>query len=362
MASHGHMKKEITMMRSFPFAVLLVALPSTALAQAPSVPPCSPCQKAGSCAPADPVLSASAHTCENHSFHDHSGATISQLDATQIGFSQADLTGTTFVDSTFTGAMLYKADLTNGAMINCTAPGMVLMDGICVGTDVTGTDLPGAILFRINLTSAQLVDTNLVGAQLNNADLTAAVLSNGGLMADFRGASFLNATGLSNTVGIALYDGCTNFSGTGLDPVAAGWVLAEIGQNYCGPAVPNSSGQPGVISAGGCTVVSANSLTLTASQVPTNTFGYFLGGQTKGSSTPPGSPGILCLSGSIGRFANQVQNSGAGGSFSIPVDLTNMPPPLQQIVLPGDTWNFTAWFRDGAGVSNFTDGIEITFE
>jgi len=288
--------------------------------------------------------------------------TITQLDATQIGLSQANLTGSIFTDSDFTRAVAYKADFTNGAMINCTAHWIVLMDSICIGTDFSGTDMTDAILFRINLTSAQLIDTRLVRAQLNNADVTAAVLSGAGLMADFRGANLQNVKGLSNTIGIALYDGCTNFSGTGFDPVAAGWVLADIGQNYCGPAVPNSSGQSGVISAGGCTDVSANSLTLTAAQLPTNKFGYFLGGQTQGLSMPPGSQGNLCLSGAIGRFANQVQSSGAGGTFSIPVDLTNMPPPLQTAVLAGDTWYFTAWFRESGGTSNFTDGIGITFE
>lgn len=318
--------------------------------------------KAGGCAPKDPIQSFSAHTCQNHSFHDHSGATFVQLDAPQIAFSQADLTGTSFTDSILTGATAYKVKFTNGAMINCTAPSIILMDSFCSGTDFSGTDMSKAILFRVDLTGARLVDTRLVGAKLRNAKFTAAVLSSAGLMTDFRGASLLNATGLSNTVGIALYDGCTDFSGTGFDPVAAGWVLAAIGQNYCGPAVPNSSGQPGEISAGGCTLVSANSLTLTASQLPANKFGYFLGGLTTGSSTPSGSQGTLCLGGAIGRFAKQIQGTGAGGSFSIQVDLTSMPPAVQTSVLPGDTWYFTAWFREGPGASNFTDGIGITFE
>jgi hypothetical protein len=40
-----------------------------------------------------------------------------------------------------------------------------------------------------------------------------------------------------------------------------------------------------------------------------------------------------------------------------------MPPPVQSSVLPGDTWNFVAWFRDKnpTNTSNFTDGISILF-
>ena len=37
------------------------------------------------------------------------------------------------------------------------------------------------------------------------------------------------------------------------------------------------------------------------------------------------------------------------------------PPP--HTVLPGDTWNFQAWFRDmnPGPTSNFTDGVAVTF-
>ncbi|MFT7679775.1 MAG: hypothetical protein ACI8QC_003780, partial [Planctomycetota bacterium] len=47
-------------------------------------------------------------------------------------------------------------------------------------------------------------------------------------------------------------------------------------------------------------------------------------------------------------------------------DLTALPAPFGGpiMVMPGDTWNFTAWFRDANPIntSNFTDAVEITFQ
>ena len=40
-----------------------------------------------------------------------------------------------------------------------------------------------------------------------------------------------------------------------------------------------------------------------------------------------------------------------------------MPPPAQQVVLPGEVWNFQAWFRDNdpRATSNFTDAVSVVF-
>ena len=138
-----------------------------------------------------------------------------------------------------------------------------------------------------------------------------------------------------------------------------------IGTNYCGPANLNSSGLPAIILATGSDTVAHNSLTLTAQQMPTNQFGYFVNSQTQGFSTPPGSQGNLCVAGAIGRHSSQIQSSGAAGEFSIPVDLTVLPTPGgPYAVQAGETWNFQAWFRDvnPNQTSNFTDGVSILFQ
>ena len=92
MDSRSPMKKEINMMRSFTFAILLATLPSVVLAQGGATGlPCSPCKIAGGCGPKDPILSFSAHKCQNHSFHNHSGATIGFRDQNRVQRPQVDV-------------------------------------------------------------------------------------------------------------------------------------------------------------------------------------------------------------------------------------------------------------------------------
>lgn len=131
---------------------------------------------------------------------------------------------------------------------------------------------------------------------------------------------------------------------------------------YCTPASTNSSGAPARMDASGSDAVVDNALTLVAEDLPTNTFGYFLTSRTQGLSVPPGSQGTICLGGSIGRFSAFVQSSGGAGTFSLTIDLTSVPGNPPAAAVPGDTWNFQAWFRDAnpMNTSNLTDGIEVT--
>lgn len=142
-----------------------------------------------------------------------------------------------------------------------------------------------------------------------------------------------------------------------------------VGTNYCGPGVVNSTGNSGVMSASGSPVVASNDLTLRASDLPNNAFGYFLTSRTQGSVPQPGgSLGVLCLGGNIGRYVGpgQIQNTGMTGAFELAIDLTQTPTPTGFVAIAaGQTWNFTAWHRDsvgGAAVSNFTDGLSIDFQ
>ncbi len=135
-----------------------------------------------------------------------------------------------------------------------------------------------------------------------------------------------------------------------------------VGTSYCSPANLNSSGLSAMISGWGRTVVVANSLSLTASAMPINEFGYFLCSQTQWFKPGAGgSNGNLCLGGKIGRFSKQLQSSGSAGTFTINVDLNALPVWRNQSVLPGETWYFQAWFADGTS-SNFTDGLSVLFQ
>ncbi|MCP3918907.1 MAG: LamG domain-containing protein [bacterium] len=171
------------------------------------------------------------------------------------------------------------------------------------------------------------------------------------------------------------FDGesATDTTGHGLDGTLVGtaWSFGSdqaplpppcspFGGNYCTPAVPNSSGLSGTISAYGSPVAGANDLVLVAEQLPPGEFGYFLGSMTDGFFQPPGSNGNICLSGNIGRF-NAPADIGPGPALSIRVDLSSIPVNPPTAGAPGDVWFFQCWYRDGA-TSNFTDGIAMTLQ
>ncbi|MCP3919009.1 MAG: PKD domain-containing protein, partial [bacterium] len=141
---------------------------------------------------------------------------------------------------------------------------------------------------------------------------------------------------------------------------------AVLGTNYC-TATANSTGLPASIAATGSPYVFVNDVTLTATGLPPNEFGFFLSSPTQAFIPSPGnSSGNFCLGvgSNLGRFNGFVQNSGATGEFSLAIDLDEIPisvPPFVIALQAGDTWNFQAWFRDGQ-TSNFTDGTEVVFQ
>ncbi|MEM6675844.1 MAG: hypothetical protein AAF726_23545 [Planctomycetota bacterium] len=141
----------------------------------------------------------------------------------------------------------------------------------------------------------------------------------------------------------------------------------SLGTPFC-TANPNSTGNPGECRAFGSNDASANDVTIVASELPLNVFGFFLVSATQDFvAMPGGSQGNLCLGGAIGRYvgSGQIMNSGFDRAFSLQIDLTAIPQPNGPVaVQAGETWNFTAWHRDsvgGAPASNFTDGVAVSF-
>jgi hypothetical protein len=156
---------------------------------------------------------------------------------------------------------------------------------------------------------------------------------------------------------LALANGTLAIGAVGADYVVI--ESDEFGIDYCA-ANQNSTGSVAQIIAQGDCDVAANDIMLSATQLPPNKFGYFLLSQTQAFfPNAGGSQGNLCIGGPIGRFQALVQNSGPAGAIAITVDLTNVP--LFGAILAGETWNFTCWYRDVGGNSNFTGGIEIPF-
>lgn len=108
---------------------------------------------------------------------------------------------------------------------------------------------------------------------------------------------------------------------------------------------------------------------LHAVDVHANAFGYFLASlQTQGGVTPPGSAGVLCLGGAIGRYSNFVLNSGGSASFFLDINPAAISQPTGAVpAMSGQTWFFQAWHRDvppggGAPTSNFTNAAGIPFQ
>jgi len=184
--------------------------------------------------------------------------------------------------------------------------------------------------------------------------------------------------GGSATIGYQAGNGPLDFAQWSFNTPAAvanGTVLSlvpigpgTVGTNYC-TANANSTGQTGLITGLGSASIAANNLTLSASRLPNNAFGYFLTSLTQAATpNPGGSQGILCIGGQIGRYTGpgQIKNSGVTGSFSLLINLTQIPTPTGFVVAAvGETRNFTTWHRDSVGgvaTSNFTNGLSVTFQ
>ena len=133
---------------------------------------------------------------------------------------------------------------------------------------------------------------------------------------------------------------------------------ACLGQSVCTP-VANSTGLRGRLCAIGPQHLSQDYLRLEALNLPAGEFGYFLASRNLGGFVPPGSVGILCLSGDIGRFNHPSQVFQAPHA-SLEVDLSSIPVNPAVPVMPGEFWNFQCWYRDGT-TSNFTDAVRIQF-
>ncbi|MCP4006312.1 MAG: hypothetical protein GY725_19195 [bacterium] len=141
-------------------------------------------------------------------------------------------------------------------------------------------------------------------------------------------------------------------------PGACNWG-GQVGTNYCGPAVNNSTGQPGTILAWSPTMARLECLILVADQLPAGQFGYFLASMTQGMFCPPSSSGCICLAIPIARFNSQII---LGPTGRAQVDLRSIPiSPSPVAVMAGQTWNFQCWYRDTGNTNNFTDGVSVSF-
>ena len=131
---------------------------------------------------------------------------------------------------------------------------------------------------------------------------------------------------------------------------------------------PSSVGVGSNLEATGSDIAADNDVTLSVYDLPLNAMGYFLHSAGGVLVYNPGmSEGHLCIASfQMGRFAAQIQNSGAAGSVSMMIDLTALPMyPSPIAVVAGETRSFQYWSRDtnaAGATSNFSSAVSITFQ
>ncbi|MCH2107048.1 MAG: integrin alpha [Planctomycetes bacterium] len=129
--------------------------------------------------------------------------------------------------------------------------------------------------------------------------------------------------------------------------------------NYCEGLV-NSTGSRGEISWSGSTQHSVNTLTLSASGLPSSQFGLFFYGPNQ--IRIPFGNGLRCVGGGVYRL-NPPALTDSQGELSRAVDFNAAPMSSGPgLVLPGSRWNFQFWYRDpAAGGANFnlTNGLTV---
>ncbi|QDV07510.1 Trypsin [Planctomycetes bacterium Poly30] len=162
--------------------------------------------------------------------------------------------------------------------------------------------------------------------------------------------------------------GAATIHEAGIDGFAVQAITCDplaIGAIYCAPAQINSTGSAATLRGQGSEVLVDNDVTLIAESLPSQALGYFLVSPNAGNvPNAGGSSGTLCLGMPLGRYAGNVLNSGATGTYQMPVNLNSIPQPLGSVAgMVGQTWRFQAWYRDsflGISTSNFTSGLALT--
>lgn len=165
----------------------------------------------------------------------------------------------------------------------------------------------------------------------------------------------------ADTVRVALINGLNN-EHNGFVTLAEVQVFSpSVGTTYCSPANQNGAGRAATITAVGTHLLASPTVTaLVAHGLPEQTFGFFLVGSGANSVTPPGSNGVLCLGGAIGRYSSLIHNTDRTENMGIVINRSALPVNPARAIAPGETWRFQAWYRDG-GSSNFSDAVAVTF-
>jgi hypothetical protein len=252
----------------------------------------------------------------------------------------------------------YVFDLTTGAELMYIPPPANIAENDRFGSAVALADglllvaAPGADAAGLDVGSVHLLDSQS-GAPLGE-------FARFGLQDGDRFGTRLAASGARALVGMPF----ASPAGAASGEAHLFCLLRDLGQPYCGPGNPNSTGVPALMGAYGADEVACGQFQLAASQLPPARPALVLASQTMGwVPFVSGGQGNLCLGGSIGRFRMDVGYTDPDGTLFVPLELDNLPLPLPPRVVPGDTWYFQLWFRDKnpTPTSNLTTGLRVQF-
>ena len=178
-----------------------------------------------------------------------------------------------------------------------------------------------------------------------------------------------NGTGIEDSVDIAL-GGSADTDGNGIPDECIFSYCYCVAGAPCGNTYPfggctNSTGMGAILTGTGSTSIGADTLVLSATQLPPNKFGMIYRGTTQLPNIPF-NDGQRCVGGNIRRHL--VRNSGAAGIITEGpgyIALTNALTPPAGNILPGVTWTFQCWYRDGMGPcgtsANLSNGVSVLF-
>jgi len=220
-----------------------------------------------------------------------------------------------------------------------------------------GTNVEDALDYRIKGCGFEREELFLASQGGSNAmliDIPATTLTPG---VDYLlEANFTGLSDLDNSPGYLTYAGYTRTTRMIFRVIEEGTAFGDV---YC------EGGGGTLIASGSSTVGSATPLRLTATGLPTTGFGIFIASRDQGFvANPGGSDGTLCLGGTIGRILDNGSAFGVDpcGTFEVLLDPLVVPQNAGVVpILPGETWNFQAWYRS-TPIPRFTDAISVTFD
>ncbi len=225
-------------------------------------------------------------------------------------------------------------------------------------SNTTGAS-PNADIFEVEVSAdggATWVDVETVGP-------TGAGTDGGWIQASFELTSIVTPTSSMQLRFIASDLGNGSIVEAAIDDIEIVGLGSSIPDpvRYC-TANPNSTGLATRIDFNGSVRISDDDFFLTASNMPSSSFGLFFFGDQQAQTPISGSQGILCVGGTQFRLPPVQADSLLGIAF-YQVDFTS-PSTNGQQILGGSTWNFQMWHRDASGgqvTSNTSDALQISF-